>query len=69
MSRVQRKPAIQIEGASFDQWWARLRLLAARHEMLWLLSDKPEDHRASWRGGLSPAEELEDLVDDVRRSF
>ena len=69
MSHIPRKPAIHIDGASFEEWFSRLKLLAARHEMSWLLSTKPMDHYELWAGGLSPIEAVEQLVQDIRDAF
>jgi hypothetical protein len=69
MSRIPRKPALVIDGNSFDEWMNRLRAVVASQRMSFLL-DRDEEHcRELWIGGLSPTEAAEDLIADIRETF
>jgi len=45
---------------TFEEWYKELVQLAKGEDLLWLVSDYPEDHRESYEDGLSPDEELDE---------
>lgn len=48
---------------SFDDWYAELRTLAVKEEAEWVVAPLAEAHRSGFSEGLSPEEELQQLLD------
>jgi len=51
----------ELTADEFGDWYNDLLAMAIRHDMRWIISDK-ESHRNSFDEGLTPAEELTQLI-------
>ena len=49
--------------SGFDEWFARLRRLAAERDLVWLVSTQTELHREAYAQGRAPEDELNALAD------
>ncbi len=44
----------------FELWYQELCDLARKEQLLWMISNDPEDHREGYKDGLTPEEELDE---------
>lgn len=59
-------PAVMAQYA-FERWFATLTELATARGLTWLLGDA-DSHRDSFREGLSPQDELDQLIAESTRN-
>jgi len=45
---------------TFENWYSELVRLAKAEDLLWMVSNDPEDHREGYEDGNTPAEELDE---------
>lgn len=45
---------------TFEEWYDELVELAEDEDLLWLISNYPEDHREGYEDGYTPEEELDE---------